>query len=131
MKRFHISFCLMLTIFMLNCQSDSVKGAIKLSPKIFKDLINSNDAQVVDVRTRNEFHIDRIENAVNIDYFSENFTDSISLLNTKKPVFIYCRSGKRSTNSIPMFKKAGFKYVYELEGGFLNWKKESLKSISK
>jgi rhodanese-related sulfurtransferase len=30
-----------------------------------------------------------------------------------------------------MFKKAGFKYVYELEGGFLNWKKESLKSISK
>ena len=34
MKRFHISFCLMLSIFMLNCQSDSVKGAIKLSPKI-------------------------------------------------------------------------------------------------
>lgn len=131
MKRFHISLCLMLTIFMLNCQSDSVKGAIKLSPKTFKDSINSNDAQVVDVRTPKEFHIDRIENAVNIDYFSKNFTDSISLLNTKKPVFIYCRSGKRSTNSIPMFKKAGFKYVYELEGGFLNWKKESLKSISK
>ena len=131
MKRFHISICLILSIFILNCQSDSVKGAIKLSPKTFKDSINSNDAQVVDVRTPKEFDIDRIENAVNIDYFSEDFTDSIILLNTKKPVYIYCRSGKRSTNSIPMFKKAGFKYVYELEGGFLNWKKESLKSISK
>jgi len=121
----------MLAIFMANCQSDSIKGAVKLSPKIFKDSIENNDAQLVDVRTPKEFHVDHIENAVNINYFSKKFTDSISLLNTKKPVFIYCRSGKRSTKSVSMFKKAGFKYVYELEGGILNWKKESLKSISK
>jgi len=126
MKRFHIFICLFLAVFMVNCQSESVKGAIKLSPKIFKDSIYSNDAQLVDVRTPKEFHIDHIENAVNVNYFSDKFTDSISLLNTKKPVFIYCRSGKRSTNSVSMFKKAGFKDVYELEGGILNWKSKGL-----
>ena len=108
MKRFYVFICLVLAVFMVNCQSDSVKGAIKLSPKIFKDSIDSNNAQLVDVRTPKEFYIDHIENAVNINYFSEKFADSISLLNTKKPVFIYCRSGKRSTKSVSMFKKSWF-----------------------
>ena len=43
--------CLMLAVFIVNCQSDSVKGAIKLTPEIFKDSIVGNNAQLVDVRT--------------------------------------------------------------------------------
>ena len=131
MKRIYMFICLMLAVFIVNCQSDSVKGAIKLTPEIFKDSIVGNNAQLVDVRTPKEFHLNHIDNAININFYSEKFTDSISLLNDKKSIFIYCRSGKRSTNSVSMFKKAGFKYVYELEGGILNWKSKSLPTKSK
>lgn len=124
MKKINMFICLILTVFMSSCQSNSNSDSIKLSPKIFNDSLMSNDAQLVDVRTPEEFQLDHINNALNINFYSNKFTDSISLLNTDKSVYIYCRSGKRSSNSVSLFKKAGFKHVYELDGGFLNWKAE-------
>lgn len=124
MKHFYLFIFLSLAIFKLSCQSTTSDEAIKLSSKVFNDSIEKAGVQIIDVRTPKEFHTGHIMNAININFYSEKFTDSISLLNTKKPVFIYCRSGKRSSQSISIFKEVGFDDIYELEGGILNWKKE-------
>jgi rhodanese-related sulfurtransferase len=45
----------------------------------------------------------------------------LASLNKNKPVAIYCRSGRRSASALIILKEMGFKDIYDLEGGFLNW----------
>ena len=130
MNKIYFLGCLVLAVFMFSCQSESGVNSVSLSPEIFKDSLNKANAQIIDVRTLSEFREGHIEHALNIDYFSENFADSIALLKVTKPVFIYCRSGKRSSKSASAFLELGFKKIYELEGGILNWRNENLKIVS-
>jgi rhodanese-related sulfurtransferase len=126
MKRFLLFLCSLLSASIFNCQhkisSENVK---KLAPKEFQSLLSA-DVQLIDVRTSKEFTTDHLPNAKNINFFSDDFNNKINELDKEKPVFIYCRSGKRSGKSIADFKKMGFKTIYELQGGFLNWKSENL-----
>lgn len=124
-----------LTLFIIilvssGCVS-SEDDVLTLKPETFKTkVINDVSVQLVDIRTPEEFNSGHIENAININYFSEQFKDSISLLQTKIPVYIYCRSGKRSSKSVKVFKAVGFDSIYQLNGGLLNWKKSGFKIIS-
>lgn len=127
MNRLFFLSCFIFTIFIASCQSISNDNSIKLSPEVFKDSLSNANIHLIDVRTLKEFRSGYISNALNINYNSEKFTDSLELLDTKKPVYIYCRSGKRSARSISIFKELGFNEIYELEGGIINWRKAGLK----
>lgn len=118
----------MVSVFFFNCQSPTNKNVTQLSPKEFQSFLN-DDIQLIDVRTPKEFNVDHIDYAENINFFDENFLKTINKLDKENPVFIYCRSGKRSGKSIAEFQKAGFTKIYELKGGILNWKSEGLKII--
>lgn len=120
---------MLLCIVLVSCDWYSSSDSIKLEPKAF-DIEITNNVQLVDVRTPKEFAQGHIKNALNINYFSENFADSLQLLDKDKPVYIYCRSGKRSGKSISKFKEAGFNTIYELDGGLLNWRSGGLKTIT-
>lgn len=113
---------------MFNCQSSTNNQVTQLSPKEFQSFINK-DIQLIDVRTPKEFNADHINYAENINFLSEDFSKSIDKLDKEKPVFIYCRSGKRSGKSTADFQKVGFNKIYELEGGILKWKSEGFKTI--
>lgn len=76
---------------------------------------------IIDVRTPEEFREGYIEDAVNIDFKNKSFLDQISKLNKNKPIFIYCRSGRRSSLASKEMIKLGFQEVYDLEGGIVNW----------
>lgn len=79
--------------------------------------------QLIDVRTPEEFNEGHIENAVNIDFYSDQFIDEINKsLDKNKTVFLYCKSGGRSGKAYTMLKENGFKEVYDLKGGYSNWK---------
>lgn len=125
MKRFFACFLICITICSCGWYTDS--DSIKLEPKAFQTNIDK-EVQLVDVRTPKEFAQGHIQNALNINYFSKNFKDSLGILDKDKPVYIYCRSGKRSAKSVSKFKEAGFNIIYELEGGMLNWRREGLKT---
>ncbi len=91
----------------------------------YKEAISSNDIQLVDVRTSEEFVTGHIANAVNIDYFQKRlFLKGLDKLDKKQPLFLYCRSGGRSQKAAKIAIKNGFIVVYDLEGGYLNWKSE-------
>ena len=94
----------------------------KINQQEFKDLIIKGNALVIDVRTPAEFSEAHIKNAINIDYFSKSFSETISKLNKQKTILVYCAAGGRSKSACLDFKKLGFKKVYNLIGGYDDWK---------
>lgn len=81
----------------------------------------SVDQTIIDVRTPEEFREGYLEGSVNIDFKNKSFLDQISKLDKSKPVFIYCRSGRRSSLASKEMIKLGFQEIYDLEGGIKNW----------
>lgn len=93
-----------------------------LEVQIFKDSITDKKVQFIDVRTPDEYKAGHITDAKNIDLYSEEFKTKFDKLDKDKPVYIYCRSGSRSKQAGNKLTEMGFKEIYDLKGGFLNYK---------
>lgn len=96
-----------------------------ISPNDFSKM--ATNQLVVDVRTPKEYQEGHIENAKNINFYDDNFLGQFSGFNKEAPVFIYCKSGGRSGKAAKKLAEHGFKKVYDLQGGYLNWTKEMSK----
>lgn len=101
--------------------------AIEFSDKI-KELKNP---QLIDVRTSGEFEGGHLENAINIDWNSNDFITQISSLDKSKPVMVYCLSGGRSSSAANEMRKKGFEQVYEMKGGIMQWRSKNLPETTK
>lgn len=106
-----------------NIQAQNGNSPIHLvSPANFeKKLSEIPGAQLVDVRTPEEFQTGFIKGAININYQGNNFAEEVAKLDKSKPVFVYCRSGGRSGNSAAFMADQGFKEIYDLDGGISSW----------
>ncbi len=80
----------------------------------YKQLVQKG-AQLVDVRSPEEFRTGHIKNAVNIPL--QQLDKSISKLNKQKPVIVYCASGNRSASAKRLLDFNGFTLVIN-GGGF-------------
>ncbi len=87
------------------------------------------DIQLIDVRTPKEFNNGHIVDAVNINYYDKDFMDQMYKLDKNKEIYIYCRSGSRSSYAASKLKKQGFTKIYDLQGGILNWNREKLETV--
>ena len=85
---------------------------------------NNPDFVIIDVRTPQEFAEEHIENALNIDYYSETFRDELNKLDKNKTYLVYCRSGSRSRNALNIMKEPNFREAYNILGGINQWKAE-------
>jgi thioredoxin 1 len=85
-------------------------------------LAETKNEYLLDVRTPGEFAGGHLNNAVNIDYNGSSFEADIDKLDRNRPVFIYCLSGGRSGSALSVLQKKGFKTVYNMQGGILQWK---------
>ncbi|MCB0464505.1 MAG: rhodanese-like domain-containing protein [Aequorivita sp.] len=130
MKKLSILFGLTVILFFTACKDKSVAQQINvLTPQEFHDaLAGKKDAQLVDVRTPEEFAEGHLENAQNINVLETNFITEAEKLNLEKPIYIYCRSGKRSAKAALILKDVGFKEIYDMKGGYLHWEEEGLQS---
>ena len=102
-------------------------GAIKsIRPVEAVQLINHQDAVVVDVRTDKEFEEGHIMNALHIPLGVLN--NRIPELQEYKsnPMILACRSGARSAQAVTTLKKQGFENVNNLSGGMLAWSSANL-----
>lgn len=98
-----------------------------LVPQKFQELLASKPtAQVLDVRTPEEFNKEHLQKAVNINIYEDDFKTKLSGLDKQKPVFVYCGSGVRSAKASGILKELGFKEVYDLQGGIKAWLAENL-----
>ena len=58
-----------------------------------------------------------------MNYYGTDFQEQLQSLDPTKPVFIFCKSGGRSSQALNKMVAMGFQEVYELEGGYSGWAK--------
>ena len=86
---------------------------------------NDDKAVLLDVRTEEEVDEGFIPNSKNIDiYKGQEFVDEVDKLDRDKHYYIYCRSGKRSSQACTLLDQMGFSETYNLAGGFSEWEGE-------
>lgn len=84
-------------------------------------LVGRPDVVVLDIRTPAEYGEGIIEGAVNIDFYEPDFADRLDALDKSLHYVVYCRSGNRSAQAMPLFDDLGFSSVTEIDGGILSW----------
>jgi rhodanese-related sulfurtransferase len=116
---------ILVTILLVqNLLSGMDKSAI--DPLTATELINREDAVVVDVRPMNDFSSGHIIHAINIPM--NGFKNQLNRLEKykQKPIIMACRSGAQSATATKLLRKAGFEKVYNLRGGILAWQNANL-----
>lgn len=114
------------TILITSCninQAQQPSSVIQnIDAKQFKALVDSGKGIILDVRTPEEVSEGYINNAKTINIHDADFTSKINLLQKDKEVYVYCRSGGRSSKAAEILKDNGFSKVYNLQGGITAWK---------
>ena len=114
-------------LFSLFSCSENKSISNLVSANDFNQMIrNDKSAIIIDVRTPEEFNKGHLRNSLNVNWFDENFDENLKIFNKNLPVFVYCLSGGRSSKANEKIQSLGFKNVYELDGGILEWRKNKL-----
>jgi thioredoxin len=125
-KNFSVLIGLLITI--ASFAQDPSK--FNLSAREFANAIQApSSPTVIDVRTPEEFESGHIERALNYDWRGKQFNKQIEGLDRKQAVYVYCMSGGRSASAAQKMREEGFEKVYELKGGILQWRSESLPEV--
>jgi rhodanese-related sulfurtransferase len=84
------------------------------------------EAVTLDVRTPEEFATGHLAGASLLDFNSGEFAARLGELPTDATYVLYCRSGNRSAQAAAMMREAGFREVYEVDGGIQAWQAAGL-----
>lgn len=113
-------------IVTLGVKTDLTAAGTKLTPTQFHDLIQDPDVVVFDARNNYESAIGKIRGAItpNISLFKE-LPEALNCYEElkEKKVVTYCTGGIRCEKASALMIKRGFKHVYQLEGGIINYAK--------
>lgn len=98
----------------------------EVTPSEGAAFIAANNPLVLDVRTPGEFASGHLENAelIPVQEFQKRIGELARYRND--PVFVYCRTGNRSTVAAKLLVDDGFKNVVNLRGGIVDWRKAGL-----
>jgi rhodanese-related sulfurtransferase len=93
---------------------------IKITPQEAKEMIDTQDVTILDVRTKEEYNEKHIENTLLIpDYELEEKANEM-LPDKEAVILVYCRSGNRSAASSRLLVSMGYSNVYDF-GGIIDW----------
>ena len=113
---------LFLSFLFLSCQGQATKPVQTLDVKTYAEkLKNTEKPQLLDVRTPEEFGVEHLENADNVNINSADFESKAAKYDKSKPIFVYCKVGGRSAQAADKLVAMGFTEVYNLEGGIMKW----------
>jgi UPF0176 protein len=91
----------------------------------FNALANNANTIVVDMRNHYEYEVGHFENAIEIpsDTFREQLPMAVEMLQQvkDKTIIMYCTGGIRCEKASAYMLHHGFKNVYHLEGGIINY----------
>ncbi len=114
-----------------NLFGSSLRGYKTTSPTEAIQMINHDNAVVLDVREDGEYHNGHIINALHIP--QNHLKNRLQELgkHKDKAIIVSCRSGSRSGQACALLKKQGFESVYNLAGGIMAWQSASLPLVKK
>jgi UPF0176 protein len=95
----------------------------------FNTLIEDENTVVVDMRNHYESEIGHFKNAItpDVDTFRESLDlieDDLKDYKETKKLVMYCTGGIRCEKASAYYKHKGFKNVYQLEGGIINYARQ-------
>ena len=116
----------------LKINSKNKKNNKYISVKSWNKLISNKETLVVDARKPFEYDVGTFKNSINPNI--QNFRDFpkyLEKIDKTKPVAMFCTGGIRCEKASIFLKRKGFKNVFQLKGGILNYlnkieKKDSL-----
>ena len=107
---------------------DVTKGGVHVDARKFNDLANKENAVIVDMRNHYESEVGHFDKAIcpDVETFRESLPIVEELLADKKdqPILMYCTGGIRCEKASAYFKHKGFKDVYQLDGGIIEYARE-------
>jgi UPF0176 protein len=99
-----------------------------LSAKEFNELASQPDTIIVDMRNHYEHEVGHFENAIlpDVDTFREALPEVEKLLepHKDKQIVMYCTGGIRCEKASAYYKHKGFKNVYQLDGGIIEYARQ-------
>jgi len=97
-----------------------------LTPSKWNNLIKNKNTFVLDARKPFEYEVGTFKKAVNpkVKHFRE-FPKYLNKLDKKKPVAMFCTGGIRCEKASVYLSQKGFKNIYQLRGGILNYLKNT------
>jgi len=108
---------------------DVTNKGIHLKAQEFNNLLEDPNTIVVDFRNHYESEVGRFEGAITPDV--ETFRESLPIINDQlqnfkedKNLLMYCTGGIRCEKASAYFKHQGFKNVYQLEGGIIEYTRQ-------
>ena len=114
---------------MLNSKDRNIQT--HLNPKEWNKLIKNKDTHIIDTRKPFEYKVGTFKKSVNpnINNFRD-FPKYLNKLKKNKPVAMFCTGGIRCEKTSVYLKKKGFKNIFQLNGGILNYLKKIKKTES-
>ena len=123
MHKFSLYLALLCSLLLTACETEA---QTKLTPDAYQATLQATqNVQLVDVRTPDEYRSGHIDGAVNINYYDADFAQQITRLDKEKPLMVYCAVGGRSGKAAAKLTEMGFKNVTDLIGGMNAWKAAS------
>ena len=108
---------------------DVTNKGIHVDARMFNELIEDESTILVDMRNHYETEIGHFKNAITPDV--DTFRDSLPIIEEDlssykddKKLVMYCTGGIRCEKASAYFKHKGFKNVFQLEGGIINYTKQ-------
>ena len=116
-------------LLLAGCASGAT-GVTNMNVEDFSKKTAESGVVILDVRTPGEFMTGHIQDAQNIDFESGSFESQIESLDKNGTYAIYCRSGNRSGQAVKVMQDAGFKNIYNLDGGVIDWANSGLPLVN-
>ena len=88
--------------------------------------VNQRNAQIVDIRTADEYKTGHIAQSKHLPLADLDNGIKQLKLDSNKPVILVCLSGSRANTASGKFKKAGFAEVACMDGGISAWNQAGL-----
>jgi rhodanese-related sulfurtransferase len=117
------TFVLLLVLFIRN---ESQRGGQTVSAQQLVEMVNRQDAVVLDVRDKKDFDAGHIVDAVNIPYASLEGRLAELKDYRNRPVVVACKMGQHSGAAGTLLRKNGFGEVKRLTGGVAEWRNQNL-----
>ncbi len=102
-----------------------------LDPREWNKLIKKKDTHIIDTRKPFEYEVGTFKKSINpnINNFRD-FPKYLKKLKKNKPIAMFCTGGIRCEKTSVFLKKKGFKNIYQLNGGILNYLQKMKKEES-
>ncbi|MDI3325720.1 rhodanese-like domain-containing protein [Pontibacterium granulatum] len=115
----------LLTLAML-LWNESRRAGKAVTPAIATQMINKEDAVILDIRPKKEWDTGRITGARHIPMAElDRRIDELNKFK-EKPIIVVCNLGQTAGAATKKLKASGFTNVMRLSGGMTEWKGQSL-----